>query len=417
VHVAKTGSDSGTGAASSPFLTIGKAVSVLVGGGIVEIGGGEYREALSIDHPGHVWLRSKEGERAAILGSNQLVVTKTGGYTKVYQAPLASKPTGLGGNRGKALIAEWGTPSKPILDEDRHYLQGGKSHRLPYTEMFEASSLSELDTPNGNGKWWWESGVIYFSATDGSDATSKRYEARARVPLTHSVGSIRISRIDEFLSIGHGMVFGGVSAHLDDCRQLGNRNNGISHNTGTLLSYRGESGGNGNDGINGTVADWTTKPDVDTRITAVYFDPWCHDNGDDGLSYHYRGDATMVGGLCEYDTKAGVVHVNGAGCACFNTVARGAAHGFYAATLPTDDDSREITVFRCVGTQAFDNVYSYRSDDAQLNCEGSLAVNPSGYGYIKSGTGALNATDCKYIGDPAKMKSGSVNVITSGALS
>lgn len=416
IHVAKTGSDSGAGTALSPFLTIGRAISALVGGGIIEVGGGEYREALTISHPGHVWLRSKVGERAIILGSEQLSVTKTTGYSKVYQAPLASKPTGMGGSRGKPLIVEWGTPSKPILESERHYLQGGKTHRLPYTEMFEAASLAELDTPAGNGKWWWESGTIYFAATGGSDATAKRYEARARVALTHNKGSIRLTRVDAFLSNGHGMGFSGVSAQLEDCRILGSRNNGLSHYAGTLLTYRGEFGGNGNDGINGTIPDWATKPETDNRITAVCFDPWCHDNGDDGLSYHHRGDATMVGGLCEYDTKAGVVHVTGAGCACFNTVARGAIYGFSAATLPTDDDSREITVFRCVGTQAFDNLYSYSSSDAVLNCEGTLAVNPSGFGYRQKDSGSLNTTDCKYIGDPEKMKSGDVNVISSMAL-
>lgn len=415
--VAKTGNDSNKGTANAPFLTIQKAVDSLPQGGIIEVAGGEYRETVTVSTNANLWIRSKRGQRAKILGSEQLTVTKTAGYTQVYQAPLAAKPVGMGGGRGQPVIFEYGTPSKPVIESERHFLHRGHTHRLAYTEMFEAASLAELDTAGGRGKWWWDAGVIYFAAKDGSDATLKRYEARVRSTLVHSNGAIHLTRIDTYFSTAEGGQFNGVYTKREDCRTFGNYFNGYSDNANFTESYRDEAGGNGNDGFNGTVTSYADATDETTRIESVYFDPYGHDNGDDGLSDHFRGDVTIYGGLFEYNTKADVVHVTGANCVCYNTEARGTLNGFYAATATTGDSSRVKTVFRCVGTKATGNTYSYRAgDDAILDCENAKSINPSSYGYYQTGAGAINAADCKYTGDPAKMKSGTVNVTNHNAL-
>lgn len=417
VFVSTTGSDNNDGAtASSAFATFAKALAVLGNsGGTIEILGGEYRQSINVTASSHVWLRSARGQRAKLFGSDKLVATKTSGFSQVYQAPLAAKPVGMGAPRGLPVIFEYGTPSKPVLEEDRHFLHRGRTHRLPYTEMFEAATKAELDTVGGRGKWFWESGVIYFAATDGSDATLKRYEARMRPVLAQSLGSIRLTRIDGYFSNSYGMDFQGISTKREDCRVFGSFHDGFSDDANFTESYRDESGGNGNDGFNGTVTDYASKPDEETRIEAVYFDPYSHDNGDDGLSYHVRGGVTIYGGLMEYNTKADVVHVTGANCVCYNTVAQGTENGFYAATA--SPDSRTKTVMRCVGTKSRKNGYSYRAaDDSALNCENALAENPTIFGYYQTGTGSLNAKNCKYTGDSAKTKSGNVIVTNDAAL-
>lgn len=419
VYVAKHGNDTNSGLLyTTPFLTIQAAVDAIeASGGIIEIAGGEYRESVDISSSAHVWLRSKKDQRVKIFGSDQLTVTKTSGFTQVYQAPLANKPKGIGAGRGLPVIFEWGAPSKAIAENERHFLHRGHTHRLPYTGMFEAASKADLDTVGGRGKWFWESGIIYFAATDGGDATTKRYEARVRNTLKHSNGSIRLTRIDTYFSSSEGGLFSGVSTQREDCKTFGNYYNGFSDNANTTLSYRDESGGNGNDGFNGTVTAYNDSNDDTTRLEAVYFDPYGHDNGDDGLSYHYRGDVTIYGGLFEYNTKADVVHVTGAACVCYNTVARGTLNGFYAATATTGDTTRVKTSFRCVNTIAYNNTYSYRAaDDAVLDCVDAKAFNPTGYGYYQTGAGTLNAIDCKYVGDSAKAKSGNVSVTTTNAL-
>lgn len=417
VYVAKTGSDSGNGSPSAPFKTINRAVTEVVeSGGIIEIEGGDYREAVVVNSQNNVWLRSKKGERVNILGSEQLAITKTPGYTQVYQAPLATKPIGMGAPRGLPVIFEWGTPSKPIPAEERHPLQRGRSHRLPYTEMFEAASLAELDTIDGRGKWWWSDGVIYLAATDGSDARNGRYEARARRAFRHTAGGLRMSRIDVYFSSAQGVSFEGDLAVTEDVGVFGSHHNGFYHTSGVWHSFRDEAAGNGNDGFNGTVTGYAI-PDSANRITAVVHDPYGHDNGDDGTSYHYRADQTVYGGLFEHNTKADVVHVTGASVTCFDTVARGSAHGFYTATPPDLDGDRVVTTLRCVNTEAYDNQYSYRAaSGGVMLCSNAVAVNPTVRGYDQSGDGVLRARNSRYTGDPAKMKGGDVVVINDGAL-
>ena len=415
--VAKTGSDSNKGTAGAPFLTWQKAINSLPAhGGIIEVGGGFYRETATVSSKGSVWIRSKRNERAVLFGSDQLVVSKSVGYTQVYQAPLAAKPVGMGGGRGKPVIFEWGTLSKPILDADRQHLHRSRTHRLPYTEMFEAATKAELDTVGGKGKWFWESGIIYFAATDGSDATLKQYEARMRPTLIQTDGVLHLTRVDTFFSTAEGGLFSGILVDREDCRTFGNYFNGWSDNCNITKSLYDEGGGNGNDGMNGTVTVYNV-PDVNTRLTAHYTEPYCHDNGDDGLSYHFRGNVRIDGGLCEFNTKADVVHVTGATCVCDGTVSQGTLNGFYAATTATGDTERTATYFKCINTKARNNTYSYRAaDDAIMECENTKAINPTGYGYYQTGAGAINALDCKYIGDPLKMKLGAVNVTTTGAL-
>lgn len=415
--VAKTGNDSNKGTANAPFLTIQKAVSSLpVNGGIVDISGGVYRETVTSSSKGNVWIRSKRNERAMIFGSNQLVVTKTSGYTQVYQAPLAAKPVGMGGGRGKPVIFEFGTPSKPILDSDRHHLHRSRTHRLPYTEMFEAATKAELDTTEGRGKWFWESGVIYFAATDGGDATLKQYEARMRPTLIQTDGVLHLTRVDTFFSATEGGLFSGILVDREDCRTFGNYFNGWSDNCNITKSLYDEACGNGNDGMNGTVTIYNI-PDVNTRLTAHYVEPHVHDNGDDGLSYHYRSNVRIAGGYGEYNTKADFVHVTGATCICDGTESNGTMNGFYIAATATGDSERKASYFKCKNTKARNNAYSYRAaDDAIMYCENTKAINPTGFGYYQTGTGAINAEDCKYTGDQSKMKSGTVNVTNHSAL-
>lgn len=416
LYVATTGNDSNSGTSpGSPLATINAAISRAAPGAIIEVAGGEYREAVVVNGPRNLWIRASHNQRVSILGSTQLTVTKTAGYGQVYQAPLAAKPTGMGSGRGEPMLFEWGTPSKPVSAPDRHPLQRGEANRLPYAEMLEAASLAELDTVGGRGKWWWDAGTIYFAATDGGDATLKRYEARgARVPFIASTGSIRLTRIDAYFSANNGMQFRDcLSVMREDCRALGNFRNGFSDDCAAVLSFRDEAAGNGNDGVNGTPTNYLAATNRDVTASALYFDPWCHDNYDDGLSFHARGDASTFGGLYEYNRKAGLVHVIGSGCTSYHPTVRGQTNGIYAATPP--DDARTETVFRVVGAMVSGCEYNYRAVDARLLVEDCRSMTASNTHYHHSGTGAIIATDCRHDGT-ATARAGSVTVQTLVAL-
>ncbi|MEN8398687.1 hypothetical protein [Acinetobacter towneri] len=414
-YVSKSGSDSNKGNELSPFLTIQKAIDSIIAskktGRAIINDNGWYRETVTNPSDLHIEIVAGRNKRPSIVGSDQLTVTKAANYTKVYQAPLATKPVGMGGARGKPLIAEWGTPYSVILDEDVHSVQRGDSYRLPFTPMYEAASLAELDTPNGNGKWWWESGVIYFSATDGSDATLKQYEARVRPCFTHSKGTMYLRGLDFLFSSAAGASFGSVGVVRDDCRVYGSYSNGFADNANSTMSRFDVAIFNGNDGFNGTVAESTTvgTKNAETTIRAVYFEPYGALNGDDGISFHIRGTCNIWGGLFEYNTKAGVVHVTGGGGNCYGTISRGQTNGFYTATPAPD--GRNKSSMHCHNTIAEKNTYDYRAaDDADLYCVGTYSDNPTGYGYYQTGTGKIVCKNAKYRGDPSKMKSGNVVV-------
>ncbi|MEN8292062.1 hypothetical protein ABFO59_06205 [Acinetobacter radioresistens] len=412
LFVAKNGNDSNPGTKSLPKLTIQAAINYLVGlnidGRITILDSGWYRESVSNNSDLTIELVSARNKRASIIGSDQLSVSKTLGYTKVYQANLAAKPVGMGGARGAPMIFEWGTPYSVILDEDVHSLQRGETYRLPYTPMLEASSKEELDTISGNGKWWWENGIIYFSATDGSDALLKQYEARVRPCLTHNNGSIVIRRIDSYFSNSYGMSFNGISTVRDDCGVFGAFHNGFSDNANSTMSNRDMALQNGNDGFNGTVSGYEGTHNMETANQADYFDPYSALNGDDGCSFHIRGTCNIWGGLFEYNTKAGVVHVTGGGGNCYGTISRGQTNGFYTATPAPD--GRNKSSMACFNTIAEKNTYDYRSADADLLCVGTMSDNPTGYGYYQTGTGKIVCKDAKYRGDASKMKYGNVVV-------
>ena len=404
VYVAPDGDDSAAGTRLSPLATFGAAYQKLgPTGGTIEVAGGEYRENVFFPGiTGNLNVRAEPYNRAIILGSEELSLSKTDGYTQIYEAQLAEKPVGIGGNRGPAMIFEMGTPSKAVPAAERHDLQRGASHRLPYTEMQEAASLADLDSAGGRGMWYWESGVLYLAATDGSDASLKRYEARTRSTLSATGSSIELERIDAFFSANKGMDFAGMGRVVRrECRVFGSYSDGFTDDAMNTVSYRDESAGNGNDGFNGHAQPgYLLEGNRDATYEAIYFDPWGHDNYDDGRSFHERGSCSVYGGLFEHNNKAGCVDVMGAQVSYYNTISRGADNGFYAATNPDEADSRVGTVIRCHNCLSEGNTYNYRSTSpsALLIAQHSQSRDAGLYHYASTSDGALRAENCNYSG-------------------
>jgi len=77
IHVAKTGSDSGSGNQSSPYFTINKAASVGQPGDTVTVHAGTYREWVKpvrggTGESGRITYRAAPGEKVIIKGSERI---------------------------------------------------------------------------------------------------------------------------------------------------------------------------------------------------------------------------------------------------------------------------------------------------------------------------------------------------------
>ena len=212
--------------------------------------------------------------------------------------------------------------------------------------------------------------------------------------------------MDLMFSNSYGFYSTGIAVYREDCRVYSSYHNGFADYANSTVAYRDIALKNGNDGINGTVSSYDTE-NLTTATQATYFDPYGALNGDDGISYHIRGTCNIYGGLFEYNTKAGVVHVTGGGGNCYNTIARGQNFGFYTATAPLG--GRNLSSMHCHGTisEKNGNNYCAGSDGAELYCINTISRDPTTWGYYTAG-GKIYTFDAKLIGDSAKAKSGTI---------
>ena len=72
--------------------------------------------------------------------------------------------------------------------------------------------------------------------------------------------------------------------------------------------------GNG-DGFNAH-SSYPTPDQPEAKHVATMIDCWSHDNADDGYSDHERCETTIIGGLFEYNVKAGLTPAYG----CHDTI-------------------------------------------------------------------------------------------------
>jgi len=320
VFVSSEGSNSNPGSESSPLLTLAAAFasSKLAGGGDVILSNGEYyADGISLTtlaNAGPISIQSKYGQRARITRHATLgAITKSAGYGKVYQATLAASP-GL-------WVWQHDTPDPRSLIAlpERSAYQKGRSHRLPCTRISKAASIAEVDaSADTDPRWFWESGVLYFSIYGGGSALS----ADIRVPGGNALAAGGGSRIE---MVGVDAWYSGIifplaaAAHLYDVFAFGTKDNAISYDAGgRFTSEYCEAAGSENDGFN---SHNTANPNYRNSV-GVHLGNWGHDNYGDGHSDHACSLVQFDGGLYEHNGKAGIVPANGSHAIARNTHAR-----------------------------------------------------------------------------------------------
>ena len=115
------------------------------------------------------------------------------------------------------------------------------------------------------------------------------------------------------------------------------------------------------------LAHSTNSGDIYSKQTTVTLtDCWSHDNNDDGYSDHERSETTIIGGLYEYNGKAGITPSFGSHCTCYNVCSRNNNNGFYyIGTVETAEGGKY----------------------GQLYCSNCCAENNSSSGFRVDGTG------------------------------
>jgi hypothetical protein len=336
VYVGPNGNNAAAGTLAAPMATIQAAINKLGGNGTVVLLRGTYTNAQRINPTtitGKVQLVGERGTGTAYdsypviyLASKVAGITKTPGFTKVYQANVAGLPALADFNWAyQDGVAD---PRTAIAVADRSPQHRGRSHRLHWaTRLIKTAAttlnaaLAEIEAAGANDpRAFVDNGVLYFSVVGGGDATNADIYLDAAGGLfpgaaRESCGEIELQNLE--------VRYGGVSlvpfrrAQVDELFVFGARLNALDYSTlsiGTLeCACAGSAGGLLGDGLNGHNG---------AKLLSVS-DYYGHDCRDDGYSDH-EGCTTrwLGGGLVEFNGGTGCAPAYGADDVIANVVSR-----------------------------------------------------------------------------------------------
>jgi hypothetical protein len=246
-----------------------------------------------------------------IFGSDQISGwSKTSGRTNVYEATFTG--TIINQSRAGALIYEHGNHSRMISGSDRNALQKGLMYRLPFTELKAVAGVVLVDSTPGT--YYYDTGgsKIYIHTSLSSDPATNGFtyenivRAGASSPGFNVIrkADITLKNLQFLYHTGARFAgFGIIRRYM--CTSLASSGAGaIIDDNAFSVGYKDESGFCDGDGTNGhysSVSGYETKDQREGVMNGWYTDSWCHDNFDDGLSFHERADITLHGGLFEFN--------------------------------------------------------------------------------------------------------------------
>ena len=315
---AVNGSDANDGSRASQLKTFTAAVTLAVQKGYRDttfiLSEGEYRESFNI--------ASLIG-RVTVIGSNlgetifdnSYILTNwsaVSGYNGVYSCTHTSTINRYSNAGG--VIFEDLHPSRQISNNERHPLQRGLTHRLPFTPIYESSetTLSEaLADISANGGWYIDGTTIYMKNSDGSNPNTNGYSYKLpRVNFSSSMPDVTSAHMVN-ISWRYGFRTNFKVPYLErrNCSLIGSYGDGFKDDCYAVSAYMDEVCFCNNDGIQGhgtVTTDWQTLSVRAYTPSCEYIDCWCHDNFDDGLSFHEASKISIRGGLFEHNWDGGI---------------------------------------------------------------------------------------------------------------
>lgn len=382
-------------------------------------------------------IRTKSNQRSVrLIGKHGLVNriicgtkidsgTLVAGTTNVYQTPLSSFSDAA---HFQLFQHEAFDESTLIPDNERHPLQRGKTYRCDSTKITRVTSLDAVKTSEGYTFFYdTDAQMLYVKIKEGTTLATNPVYIPGGSGIFGNDGSVAFEMVNIecwYGSISLRLCHGGRAI---DCAAKYAFGGGawlweaaIGVELIRCEAARTFSGSSTGDGFN--AHSTTASPALAKHTVATMIDCWSHDNNDDGYSDHERCETTIIGGLFEYNVKAGLAPAFGCHDTIYNAYCRKQVNNGIAligsATAAEGGRGSQIFVIGCICENNANNYYVSGDKSGKdenfgkfVNC---ISLNGSKYGYLCGMNARIELNNCTDSGSPTA-KSGNI-VVNNAAL-
>lgn len=351
--------------------------------------------------------------------------TLVAGTTNVYQTPLSSFSAA---QYFQLFQHEVFDESTLIPDNERHPLQRGKTYRCDSTKITRVTSLDAVKTSEGYTFFYdTDAQMLYVKIKEGTTLAANPVYIPGGSGISGNDGSVAFEMVNIecwYGSISLRFCHGGRAIDCAAKYAFGGGAWSWDAAIGVELirceATRAFSGSSTGDGFN--VHSTTTDPALAKHSVATMIDCWSHDNNDDGYSDHERCETTIIGGLFEYNVKAGLTPAFGCHDMIYNAYCRKQVNNGIAlvggATAAEGGRGSQIFVIGCICENNTNNYYVSGDKSVAdenfgkfVNC---ISLNGSKYGYLCGTNARMELNNCTDSGSPTA-KSGNV-IVNNAAL-
>lgn len=351
--------------------------------------------------------------------------TLVAGTTNVYQTPLSSFSTA---NQFQLFQHEVFDESTLIPDNERHPLQRGKTYRCDSTKITCVTSLDAVKTSEGYTFFYdTDAQMLYVKIKEGTTLATNPVYIPGGSGISGNDGSVAFEMVNIecwYGSISLRFCHGGRAIDCAAKYAFGGGAWSWEAAIGVELirceATRAFSGSSTGDGFN--AHSTTTDPALAKHTVATMIDCWSHDNNDDGYSDHERCETTIIGGLFEYNVKAGLTPAYGCHDTIYNAYCRKQVNNGIAlvgsATAAEGGRGSQIFVIGCICENNKNNFYVSGDKSGKdenfgkfVNC---ISLNGTQYGYLCGANARIELNNCTDSGSPTA-KSGNI-VVNNAAL-
>jgi hypothetical protein len=351
--------------------------------------------------------------------------TLVAGTTNVYQTPLSSFPAA---DYFQLFQHEVFDESTLIPDNERHPLQRGKTYRCDSTKITRVTSLDAVKTSEGYTFFYdTDAQMLYVKIKEGTTLAANPVYIPGGSGISGNDGSVAFEMVNIecwYGSISLRFCHGGRAIDCAAKYAFGGGAWSWEAAIGVELirceAARAFSGSSTGDGFN--AHSTTADPALAKHTVATMIDCWSHDNNDDGYSDHERCETTIIGGLFEYNVKAGLTPAFGCHDTIYNAYCRKQVNNGIAlvgsATVAEGGRGSQIFVIGCICENNTNNYYVSGDKSGAdenfgkfVNC---ISLNGSKYGYLCGTNARIELNNCTDSGSPTA-KSGNV-IVNNAAL-